>query len=304
MKKTVVFVIFLLAALVAHSQDLLSMLDEQSDPPVVYTESTFKSVRLVNGYSSEVTGKNDLTFSISHRFGPVSGGAYEFYGLDQSTIRLGFEYGLNDRISLGIGRSNYEKLFDGFVKIKLLRQKSGASSFPVSVTLMEGMQYKSLKWARRELDYPETARLSYVHELFIARKFNKWFSAQLVPVIVHRNWVTEKEEQNIVGAVGIGGVFTVNKWLGINAEYYHLLPGHTADNYENSLALGVEIETGGGHVFQIHLSNSTGMTEKNFVAETTGSWLDGDMALGFNLIRVFNLDKKTKKEKEKNRNYE
>jgi hypothetical protein len=300
MKTLLLLIILVFNGAFAFSQDLLAMLDEESDPPVNYVQSTFKSVRMVNGYSSEVAGKNDLIFSISHRFGPVSGGAYELYGLDQSTIRFGFEYGLNDRISLGVGRSNYEKLFDGFVKIKLLRQKNGASSFPVSVTLMEGMQYKSLKWVNRELDYPETARLSYVHELFIARKFNKWFSAQLVPVIVHRNWVTDKEEQNIVGAVGIGGVFTVNKWLGINAEYYHLLPGHTADNFENSLALGVEIETGGGHVFQIHLSNSTGMTEKNFVPENTGSWLDGDIALGFNLIRVFNLDKKTNIKERKN----
>jgi hypothetical protein len=202
---------------------------------------------------------------------------------------------LNDRISLGIGRSNYEKLFDGFVKVKLVRQKT--DGFPLTVTLMEGMQYKSLKWVRTDLDYPETARLSYVHELLIARKFNKWFSAQLVPAIVHRNWVTKKEEQNIVGAVGIGGVFTVNKWLGINAEYYHLLPGHTADNFENSFAVGVELETGGGHVFQIHVSNSTGMTEKNFIPENQGSWADGDMALGFNLIRVFNLDKKPNRRK-------
>ena len=299
MKKILLLTTLVLYGSITFSQDLLSMLDEQSDPPINYVEGTFKSVRLVNGYSSEVAGKNDLIFSISHRFGRLRGGGYEVYGLDESTIRLGFEYGLNDRISLGIGRSVFDKLFDGFVKIKLLRQKSGGSSFPVSITLMEGMQYKSLRWVRPELDYPETARLSYVHELFIARKFNKWFSAQLVPVIVHRNWVTEKEEQNIVGAVGIGGVFTVNKWLGINAEYYHLLPGHTADNYENSLALGVEIETGGGHVFQVHLSNSTGMTEKNFIPENKGSWLDGDVALGFNLIRVFNLDKKPNKRKRK-----
>ena len=295
MRKLLFLFVFILATYYSFSQDLLAMLDEESEPPVSFVQGTFKSVRMVNGYSSEIAGKNDLIFSISHRFGPVSGGAYEFYGLDQSTIRLGFEYGFNDRISLGIGRSSYEKLFDGFVKVKILRQKS--NGFPVTVTLMEGMQYKSLKWARRELDYPETARLSYVHELFIARKFNNRLSVQLVPVIVHRNWVTEKEEQNIVGAVGIGGVYTVNHWLGINAEYYHLLPGYTADNFKNSLAVGVEIETGGGHVFQIHVSNSTGMTEKNFVPENDGSWLDGDVALGFNLIRVFNLDKKSRKKK-------
>jgi hypothetical protein len=88
MKTILLFFLFLFISFHLYSQDLLAILDEQSDPPVNFVEGTFKSVRMVNGYSSEIAGKNDLVFSISHRFGPVSGGAYELYGLDQSTIRL------------------------------------------------------------------------------------------------------------------------------------------------------------------------------------------------------------------------
>ena len=290
MKK--LFLLFVLLVAVStsnYAQDLMALLDSTSKPPTIYTERTFKSSRLINGYNVETTGENDLVFCISHRFGPISNGAYEFYGLDQSMIRLGFEYGATDRLSLGIGRSSYEKLIDGYFKYKILRQKTGAKNFPFSLTLQEGIYYKTLKWDNPDLNYPETARLFYVHELFFARKFGDTFSMQVVPVLIHRNMVKTKEEQNLVSAVGIGGVYTLNNWLSISAEYYHLLPGHTADTYSNSLAVGIEIDTGGGHLFQLHFSNSRGMTEKNFIPETNGKWEDGDIALGFNIIRVFNL---------------
>lgn len=293
MNKIIILQIFLLFFIKwNYGQDLMALLDSTSEPPTILVEGTFQSTRLINGYSIETAGKNDLVFSISHRFGPVSDGAYEFYGLDQSMIRLGFEYGLTDKLAVGIGRSSFEKLFDGYIKYNLFRQKSGAKNFPVSITLHEGMYYKSLKWANTELDYPETARLYYVHEIYIARKFGENFSAQIVPVLVHRNMVKTNEEQNSVPAVGLGGVYTLNAWLSFSAEYYYLLSGHTASNYSNSLALGIEIDTGGGHLFQIHVSNSRGMTEKNFIPETTGKWEDGDVALGFNIIRVFNLKSK------------
>jgi hypothetical protein len=212
--------------------------------------------------------------------------------LDESVIRFGFEYGLTNWLSLGFGRSNFEKLYDGFFKIKIARQSTGLRSFPFSITLMEGMAVKTQKYIDVDQDYPLTARFYFSHELFISRKINNHLSAQIVPALVHRNMVDNKEEQNLVPAIGFGANVTVNKWLSFSGEYFHLLPGNTADNYVNSLAIGVEMETGGGHIFQINLSNSHGMTEKAFIPETTGKWLDGDIQIGFNIIRVFHPKKK------------
>jgi hypothetical protein len=239
---------------------------------------------------AETAAQKELIFSISHRFGNVNQGVYDFFGLDQSTIRFGFEYGLSDRIDLGIGRSNFEKLYDGFIKIKLFQQKSGKRNFPFTVTLLEGMSYKTLKWTNTEVDYPTTARLYYIHELFISRKFNEKLSLQLSPVIVHRNMVETREDENTIGAIGVGGRYKITNRFTAVGEYYYLLPSNTADNYNNSLALGVEIETG-GHVFQIHVTNSIGMTEKAFIPETTGKWSNGDIGIGFNIIRLFSFKK-------------
>jgi|AMQJ01.1.fsa_nt_gi hypothetical protein len=293
MRKITILIFTILCSYSLKSQDLLSMLD--SIQPEVkqtqYEEGTFKSVRLINGYTSETAGKNNLIFSISHRFGNVNGGFHDFYGLDQSTIRFGFEYGINDRIDLGIGRSNFEDIYDGFIKIKLARQSTGKKRFPFTITWSEGLSVNTLEWTIPEIDYPLTARFNYIHELFITRKFNERLSLQLSPVIVHRNMVKTNEDQNTVSAIGAGGRYKITNRFTAVVEYYYLFPGKTAENYNNSLALGVEIETG-GHVFQIHVTNATGMTEKAFIPETNGKWLDGDIGIGFNIIRLFNLERK------------
>ncbi len=266
------------------------MLDsiQNTEDQIFYTDATFKSVRLINGYTTETAAKKELVFSISHRFGNVNQGIYDFFGLDQSTIRFGFEYGLTDRIDVGVGRSNFEKLYDGFIKVKIARQSTGKRNFPVTITLLEGMSVKTIDFAYDDVDYPFSARLYYVHELLISRKFNEKLSLQLSPVIVHRNMVETQDDQNTVGAIGVGGRYKVTNRFTCVGEYYYLLPGNTADNFNNSLALGVEIETG-GHVFQIHVTNSTGMTEKAFIPETTGQWRKGDIGIGFNIIRLFSF---------------
>jgi hypothetical protein len=294
MKKQILFILFIIGFKSISAQDLMALLDSaaQSSAPTVYAQGTFKSVRLINGYTTEIAEKKDLVFSISHRFDPLNQGIYELFGLDHSVIRFGFEYGLTNWLSLGIGRSSYEKLYDGFFKIKLARQSSGERSFPLNITWMEGMVVQTLKYTDTLVNHPNSERLYYSHELFISRKFNHYFSAQIVPTLVHRNMVTTKEDQNLVPAIGFGANVTVNKWLSFSGEYFYLLPGITADNFANSLAIGVELESGGGHIFQINLSNSQGMTEKAFIPETTGKWLDGDIQIGFNIIRVFHPNKK------------
>lgn len=286
-----IFIVLLGAFYVSNAQDLLDLLNEEAANEINYETGTFKSIRLINGYTSETPGNNDLVFSISHRFGTINGGAYELWGLDQSTIRLGFEYGIGERLSLGVGRSSFEKTFDGFLKFKLLQQSSGAKNMPVTITWLMGSALKSQKWDDKLKEYPFSARMHYIHSLFIARKFSSNFSAQLIPTAVHRNMVLTNKDQNTVYAIGSGVNYTINKWLSVSGEYYHLLPGNTADNFENTLSAGIEIESGGGHVFQINISNAYGLTEKIFIPETTGQWTECEIAIGFNIIRVFHLKK-------------
>ena len=280
--------LFILLSPLCAQDDLLGMLEELEEDKPSFAYATFKSVRIVNGHSIEMPAANELQVVISHRFGRINEGASELFGLDQANIRIALEYGLTDWLELGVGRSNVRKTYDGFAKVRLLRQSSGSKNIPVSIRWVSGIMVNTLPWRDEERDNLFSSRLDFSHQLLIARKFSNSFSLQLTPTLIHRNLVATMEEPNDVLALGIGLRQKLNPSLSLNIEYFHLLTEYTADNFEPSLSVGLDIETG-GHVFQLFFSNAQAMSENLFVAETTGSWGDGDIHFGFNVNRVFNL---------------
>ena len=270
-------------------EDILNQkLEEEAGPE--YTLASFKAGRIINGHSIETTEKGDLLFIIGHRFGTVNSGFYNFFGLDDATTRLGLDYGITDRINAGFGRSTYQKTWDGFMKFKILRQGKGPSTYPITLTLVLGADLNTFKDRAAENDPSFVNRLSYVTQLLAARKFGPRFSLQISPTYIHRNLVQRSIDQNNIFAIGSGARFKLGKRVSLNAEHYYLLPGQTATDYRNSFSLGVDLETG-GHVFQLHLTNSRSMIECRFISETTGKWLDGDIHFGFNITRNFGLQK-------------
>lgn len=271
--------------------DLLKLLDAEQEKVVQYTEATFKGSRLINGHTIETRKQGVLEFLISHRFGRLNSGAYEFFGLDGANIRLGLEYGLTDWLNVGIGRSSFEKTFDGFLKYKLLRQSAGGRSMPFSVVGFSSMAIKTLKESIPTDEDDFSSKLTYTHQLLIARKFDSRLSLQVMPTMIHRNVIAEGLEENDLYALGVGGRFKITNRLSLNAEYYYRFNTPEQDAYQNSLSLGVDIETG-GHVFQLHVTNSRAMIEKGFIGETTGDFFKGDIHFGFNVSRVFNVNVK------------
>jgi len=276
-----------------RAQNLDSLLMSQMQETTEYTTATFKATRILNGHSIERTNEGQMDFRISHRFGTINSGAYEFFGLDQAHIHLSLEYGIKDWIMLGLGRGTFEKTVDGFTKISLLRQSSGVRNMPVSVSFMSSIYVNGLRWEDPEQDHKFYQRLSFVHQLLIARKFSPGFSFQLTPTYLHQNLVAAPADPNDIFSIGAGSRLKVSKRISINAEYFYLfLPDkdRLTDRIYNPLALGIDIETG-GHVFQIILTNSVGMEEHSFIGHTTGRWIDGDIHIGFNISRMFQLKK-------------
>lgn len=274
----------------AGTTDLLSQLEKQTDSNAIhYTRATFKTTRLVNGHTVENVGKGVLDVRFNHRFGTVNKGAYEFFGLDNATTRIGFDYGITNNLMVGIGRSSYQKTFDAFFKIKLLRQSTGKRNIPVTVSYVPTIALMTLKWSDTSRKNYFSSRLSYTHQVVIARKFSEGLSMQLTPTYVHRNLATLESDPNDIWAAGIGGRQKISKRTSFDVEYYYQF--NKEKGTTNSLSLGFDIETG-GHVFQLHITNSTGMTERNFITGTTGKWSKGDLLFGFNISRVFNVGKK------------
>lgn len=291
MKKRISTVIFALFNLLAVSaqEDLLSLLGED-EPTTEYATAAFKTNRVINFHSLESTAGGVLDIKISHRFGFLNGGFAELFGLDAATIRIGGDYGISDRITVGVGRSSYEKTYDGFLKYKFLRQSSGAKKMPITAAVVAGAAIQTLPWANPDRVNYFSSRLYYTYQLVVGRKFSEGFSLQLSPTLLHRNLVRTKPEKNDVLALGCAIRQKLNKRIAINAEYMYVLPDQLADGYRNSLSIGFDIETG-GHVFQLHFTNSTSIIEKGFIGETIGDWTNGGVHFGFNVSRVFTVKK-------------
>ncbi|KAF0199189.1 MAG: hypothetical protein FD166_814 [Bacteroidetes bacterium] len=275
--------------LVSVSQDLMDVFGKE-EPITDYTYATFKTTRVVSGHSVENPANGVLLFMISHNFGKINSGGYELFGLDNSTIRIGLEYGLTNFLSVGVGRSSYEKTYDGFLKAKVLRQSKGARNMPITLTLFTSMDLNSMKWQYPERKNYFSSRLSFVNQVLIARKFSNSFSLQITPTFIHRNLVATASEDNDTYAAGIGGRYKITQRVSFNAEYFYILPGSVADNSENPLSVGFDIETG-GHVFQLHFSNAQPMFDRGLITKTTGKWQNGDIYFGFNISRVFTIRK-------------
>jgi hypothetical protein len=254
-------------------------------------EATFKTTRIIHGHSVETTRKGILDFRVAHRFGFLNQGLYNFFGLDNATTRLSLDYGITDRLAVGIGRSTFQKQVDGFVKFRLLQQTTGRHVMPVSVTLVAAMNVKTLREADPAIKRSFSDKSSYAYQALIARKFNDNTSLQLMPTVVHYNLVPAGINANDRYAIGIGGRQRLSRRVSVTAKYY--LQTDQIQDTHNSVAFGVDIETG-GHVFQLHLTNSTGMTERTFINETSGNFWDGDIHFGFNISRVFTIKKYNK----------
>lgn len=295
-----VFCAFFLMAFCPESyaqqgQDALAQLI-QSDTARAKQEqtiATFKGVRIINGQSVENEAAGVLNFIILHRFGTVQNGFEDIFGLDNANTRFGFEYGVTKWLTIGLGRSSYQKEYDGLARVKLLSQTTD-NHIPITLSYAGTIMARAdkVQLADSTQPYYFSNRISYCNQLLIARKFSERLSLQLSPTHLHCNLVPNTEDANDVFALGIGGRLKLSNRFALTAEYFYRIPGAeiTSTPYYNSFSIGVDIETG-GHVFQLHFTNSTGMSERTFVAQTSDSWSKSGVHLGFNISRVFTIVK-------------
>lgn len=284
-----------LAPYFLYAQEDTSLLDLVGEPEAVESHAiaTFKGTRLINFHTIEVPGNRTLDFRIAHRFGTLNDGAYNFWGLDGgASIRLSLEYSYEGRFAAGIGRTSFEKTFDGFAKYRLVRQGETAGP-PVSVTLFGGSYLISMKDPNRQINgfdkYEKLShRLSYASQVIVGRKFSDRFSLQVAPTFIHVNLADELTDKNDAFVLALATRLKVTQRMALTAEYGWRVNDYTDTQYYDSFGIGVDIETG-GHVFQMHFTNSLGLTENQFFTRTNTKWGDAGVRLGFNISRVFTI---------------
>lgn len=295
MKKILISFLLLYTMQAVAQDDLLNMLQQETPTKPTPVYATFKSTRVINLQSNENMKAKHLDFRIQHRFGPIENGAYDLFGLDGAVIRLGFEYGITDRLMVGLGRSTVDKAYDGFLKYQLLQQQK--NGMPIGLTLFGSTAINTIEWADPTRNNLFTSRLSYTAQAIITRKMNDALSLIVSPTMVHYNLVPDTKTPNDAFAVGIGASIRISRSIRFTAEYIPRLNGRdvpTLPNgdpkYSDAIAFGVDIETG-GHVFQLHFTNATGLIEQQFIARNANPIVGSQLRFGFNISRTFSFDK-------------
>jgi len=278
---------------IASAQDDLLSLTESKEQEKEHVTGAFKSSRVINGHSIEFIGKKVLDVRILHRFGIIKNGISELFGLDEASMRLGFDYGISNNLTIGIGRSTLNKELDGFLKYRLIQQSEGKNPMPISVVVIGGTTLFTTKFQPDAKHAELKHRVAYFTELLIGRKFSEAFSFQVSPVYIHRNLVPYISDNNDSYALGLGMRLKLSRRVAAVADYHIVFSGLNKDLYHNPFSIGFDIETG-GHVFQLHFSNTTGMNEKAFITQTSQGWNNGEIRFGFNLSRVFLLGSEKK----------
>lgn len=246
---------------------------------------TFNETRVVNGQSTEITDQGIMKFIVQHRFGRIKDGFEEFFGIDQATVRLGLDYGITKDFMLGIGRSSYNKTYDGYLKYRIKQQ---TTDFPLSLTAHAGATIDGQLKSNEVQSIEFSNRLSYIGQLLISSKLHDRISLQIQPVYIHKNLVDTPLDDNDIFALGAATRIKLSKVYSINMEYYYDFSESSYTKY-NSFSLSFDVETK-GHFFSVIYTNSQGMTEDAFITESLDTWENGEMHIGFNITRVFNVN--------------
>ena len=289
-------VCFLFISNSLFSQDSLEDILGSTTSSAKPISTTFSSTRIVNSHSVEMIPKGVGEFRISHRFGTIEEGFYDIFGLDQAKIRLGYDYGITDKIMVGFGRNSHKKVYDIFGRFSFLNQTIDNST-PITLQYLFASSMKTLRYGKK---IPFMQRFAQINQVLIAKKINN-LSLQIMPSIMIHEY--EGYDKKIFSGVGAAARYLVGKRVAINVEYFARLRHNENGSQEfnrifnenyNSLGLGIDIEAG-GHVFQFHFSNTNTMNEQAFMFETDKTWEKGEICFGFNILREFSNNKKSEK---------
>lgn len=283
--RTLFLLIAALAALPVSAQ--VERVRADTNPAV---EDLFRAPSIITMQSVTGLPARNLNVTIHHAFAPLNAGIEGLLGLDgPANIRIGLDLGLADWLSVGVGRSRFERLFDVRSKATVLRQRQN-NSVPVQVAVSGNAAVTTVHFDDMDL----ADRMSYSGSVLIARKFSDRLSLQVAPTLIHTNTVFAQHTpggvltpENTIVAVGLGAQIELINWVSLLAEYVPVVSSRS-DGTTNAMAIGVALDTG-GHVFQLFLSASPYAVEQQTIGKNTDDFFDGDIRLGFNVNRVFGL---------------
>lgn len=266
------------------SADTVALINpsETNEGPEESEKQWYLGIRLVNGQTTQTLPKKRLEFCIQHRFGPFSSGASNFYGLDQSTIRFGLDYGITDKLTVGLGRSSFSKTYNAFAKLALTDEDNGGM---FNTTLLTDMNINGSKNTSVYSPYYFSHRLNYTNQIIFSKTLlRQRLFVQLSPTVIHRNFTDSVKDPNDLLLMVISARVKITSKISLTGEYnYQFYHDYRKSRYP-AAGMGIEFYTA-GHIFQITFANTTSMNEANYMLADNGNFAKGRFGLGFNIVR-------------------
>ncbi|MCB0571404.1 MAG: hypothetical protein KDC66_16650 [Phaeodactylibacter sp.] len=288
------FVFLLLAGAVQAQEEEAA--PEKDTRPV---RNTFESVWLIDNQTVMVPIKGTFEMDIQHRFGTMDNGYDDFWGFyAPSNIRLGFSYVPVEKLQVGFGFTKERKMWDFSAKYALFQQ-GREGGWPVSVTYFVNAGIDT----RNKKNFPDNTyegsdRLSYFHQLMVARKISKAFSLQASVNVAHFNFqelvpsdadpetLLQMENDNL--SLSFLGRLKVSPTLSVIANYDLPLTDNEVNNPNPNLSFGIEAVSS-SHAFQIFVGQNYNIVPQ---LNNTFNWKtnpDKGFLIGFNITRLWNF---------------
>jgi hypothetical protein len=275
-------VIFALSTASLYSQDAEVEPPKKKERP---ERPAFANTYVINFLNTNMTGRKGLEAQIQHRFGLVNAASNDLAGIwGPGNIRLGVTYGISDNVNLGFGLTKFDRLYDGSLKVAIMRQTRSGSR-PVSIGY-----YGNFAIDTRSRDFFELNqdRFSYYHQLTFARRFSKTFSLLLAPNLSHYNLV-ESGMQNDTFSVLLAGRVKLTPKTSVLFEYNQpFVSTDVEGGFEPEAGVGIGIEFATlGHAFQLFATNYSGIVPQKSIVHNPNDFFAGDFLLGFNITRTY-----------------
>lgn len=252
--------------------------DEAVYPP-------FETLTLIDNETTFSPYKGSKNLEIQHRFSDIEkiDDIFGIYG--SANTRIGFSYGITDKIALGLGTTRAYMQQDLNWKYSILQQTT-SGKMPISLSYYGNavLDARADKYFGPEEDYQFAYRMSYMTQLLISRKFGEKVGISVNPTFVYFNAVPEGY-RNDNYSLNFGGRFQVLGFHSIIIEYDQPLvqpTGENAKTIEPNLSFGVEIGTS-THSFRVFASNYNSIVKNRDVAFNDRSPWEGDYQFGFNI---------------------
>ncbi len=255
---------------------------------ILKVDKVFPTIIVYNIPTTTILRRGEMKLYLAHRMGMLGTGIDGSFGLYQANSRIGADIGLHKKLTIGLGTTSQQKIYDGNLKYQLTKQ---TSKFP-----FESAVYLSINFSNTKFNVPDEQqflwqRITYYNQIMFSRLINKYISMQLLLSYIHKNMVLTKRDKNDIFAFGTILNIQLNRMYYFATEYMFMPQKFILSSNVQShiISTGIQIHTGPRHVFQIFLSNSVGILPHTVLTETTSSFVPKNIRISFNIPTTFNL---------------